>query len=241
METDSLRKVMFLLLMLAIFPGALLADGPAVDKVYRPYVQPLERELEYRVSVLDDSDSARDGLQVHRLGLGASINDHLFAEFYAIGENSPADSFQVQAYEVELKWQLTEQGEYAADWGLLFELEKQRNRDAWEFSTAVLAAREFGRWVGIVNLSAIYEAGSDIDDEWESALAAQWRYRYSPRIEPALELYSSESTKGLGPVLLGDISFSPGRRLHWEAGLIAGIDADSPDATWRLLFEYEFY
>jgi hypothetical protein len=39
---------------------------------------------------------------------------------------------------------------------------------------------------------------------------------------------------------MGDIKFSGRRNLHWETGLIFGVDADTPDATLRLLTEYEF-
>jgi hypothetical protein len=40
---------------------------------------------------------------------------------------------------------VTEQGQYWADWGMLFELEKQHNRDNWELITGALFEKEFGR------------------------------------------------------------------------------------------------
>jgi hypothetical protein len=217
------------------------ADGLAVDKVYHPYVQPLERELELRSLYLNDSDDDIDGGQVHRLGLGKSFTDRIFAEFYLIGtKDSQGSSFSLEAYEAEIKWQLTEQGEYFADWGLLFELENERDDDVWEYSTAILVEKEFGRWVGTVNVSAIYEWGDDVSNEWETQLASQLRYRYSRYFEPAVELYSGDSDKGIGPVALGDLRFNNGQKLHWEAGVIIGLDSDSPDQTLRALLEYEF-
>jgi hypothetical protein len=216
------------------------ADGFSVDKVYHPYVQPLEREIEYRALYLNDDNSLLDGTQVHRLGFGRSFNDRLFGEVYLIGAKLPGESLELEAYEIELKWQLTEQGEYFADWGLLFELEAAREQNIQEFATSVLVEKEFGRWAGTLNLSAIYEWGSDISNEWESALAAQMRYRYSPAFEPAIELYSGEIAKGVGPVALGDLRFNGGRKLHWEAGVIVAVDSESPDQTWRFLLEYEF-
>ncbi len=233
------RRFLAVYLLIAA-PGMSFADGLAVDKVYHPYVQPLERELEYRSSWLDDDDMQLDGLQIHRLGFGASLNDRWFAEFYVIGSKEKGHSLSLDAYEVELKWQLTEQGEYAVDWGLLFELEVNQENSAREFSTAVLLEKEFGRWTGTLNLAGIYEWGSQISNEFESSLAAQWRYRSGPGFEPALELYSSDSAKGLGPVALGTVRFSGARKLRWEAGLIFALDSDSPDQTLRLMLEYEF-
>ena len=55
-----------------------------------------------------------------------------------------------------------------------------------------------------------------------------------------MELYSSDADKGLGPVALGDIRLGNGKKLHWETGVIFGIDSDSPDQTWRALLEIEF-
>jgi len=41
-------------------------------------------------------------------------------------------------------------------------------------------------------------------------------------------------------VALGNLSFGQGRKLHWETGLIVGLDQQTPDSTLRLLLEYEF-
>jgi len=227
-------------LFLIAAPRILLADGLAVDKVYHPYVQPLEREFEYRSSWLEDDDAQLDGLQSHRLGYGASLSDRWFAEFYVIGSKEKGHSLSLDAYEAELKWQLTEQGEYAVDWGMLFELEVNQENSAREFSTAILLEKEFGRWAGTLNIAGIYEWGSRISNEFETSLAAQWRYRLGPGFEPALELYSNDVTKGVGPVALGAVRFAGAKKLHWETGLIFALDSDSPDMTLRLLLEYEF-
>jgi hypothetical protein len=225
---------------LALMPMVSHADGFAVDKVYHPYVQPLERELELRSLILNDDDDTIDGTQVHRLGLGTSLNDRFFVEVYLIGEKESGGSLSLEAYELELKWQLTEQGEYFADWGLLFELENERDDDIWEYSTAVLVEKEFGQWAGTVNLAAIYEWGDDIENEWESQIATQLRYRYSRYFEPAIEYYAGDSSKGLGPVALGDVRFAGARKLRWELGVIFGLDSESPDQTYRAMLEYEF-
>jgi hypothetical protein len=236
------RQGLILFVMLAAtVPRMALADGSSIDKVYYPYVQPLEREVEYRALYFNDDDDERDGGQVHRLGLGRSLTDRLFSEFYLIGEKeSRGRSFSLEAYEAELKWQLTEQGEYFADWGLLFELETERDDNAWEYATTVLVAKDFGRWTGTVNLGVIYEWGSDVSNEWETSLASQLRYRYRPQFETGVELYSGDTDKGIGPVVLGDVRFAAGRKLHWEAGIILGLDSDSADQTLRALLEYEF-
>lgn len=235
------RCAHYLLLVLMCIPFAARADGLVIDKVYHPYVEPLAREVEYRVLWIDgaDGDTVSDGWR-HRLGFGAAFLERFFAEFYFIANDNRGDDFSIDAYELELKWQLTEQGEYFADWGLLFELEKENDDDIYEYATTLLAAKEFGQWTGTVNLSAIYEWGDSIEDEWETSLASQLRYRYRPGFEPAIELYSGESAKGLGPVAVGELRFTGRRKLHWELGVIFGLDSESPDQTVRGMLEFEF-
>ena len=216
------------------------ADAFAVDKVYHPYVNPIERELEFRTVAIQDDDPLIDGLQVYRLGFAHAFAERFRGEVYVIGKETPDNSLSLAAYELELKWQLTEQGEYFADWGLLFELETERDEDISEFATSVLLEKEFGQWAATANLTAIYEWGSDISNELESQLAAQLRYRYRRAFEPAVEFYAGQITKGFGPVGLGQIRLGKGKKLRWELGVILGLDTDSPDATYRGMLEYEF-
>ena len=224
---------------LSLASSAAIADGFVIDKVYHPYVEPLEREIEYRTLWVDDRTSA-NGRWQHRVGFGAAFLDRFFAELYYIANDDSGKNASSDAYELELKWQLTEQGEYSADWGLLFELEKADNESKFEYATRLLAEKEFGRWVGTANLAAIYEWGHKIKNELESTVTSQLRYRYRPGFEPAVELYMGQSTKGLGPVALGDLRFSGRQKLHWELGLIFGMDSKTPDQTVRGMLEYEF-
>ena len=164
----------------------------------------------------------------------------MFAEVYFIGQRSADDSLELYAYEVEALWQLSEQGEYVVDYGLLFELEREQDEDIWEYATTLLLEKEFGRYSATANVGLIYEWGDDIENEWETSLALQGRYRYSPRLEPALELYAGQDTLGMGPVLSGMERLSHMQALRWEAGVILGLDSDTSDYTLRAVLEYEF-
>jgi hypothetical protein len=230
----------FLVSALTTLSADAAADGVVIDKIYHPYVQPLERELEFRAIWQDRQPGRPDDLQLYRFAYGQSFGDKWFAELYLVGENSSDDSFGIEAYELEVQRQLTEQGEYWADWGLLFELEKERDLDAWEFSTALLAEKEWGRWSGTANLFLMHEWGEDIADETETRLGLQARYRYSRGFEPAIELYSGEDTRGIGPAFMGQLPLGGRRQLRWEAGAIFGMDSKSPDTTLRFLLEFEF-
>ena len=227
-----MKKVREIVLYLSVFPSVVLADGFSVDKVYHPYVQPLEREIEWRMV-------SGNGVQLHRLGVGQSLSDNLFVEGYLIGKDE-GRHFALDAVEVEAKWQLTEQGEYSIDWGLLFELERVQHDDTWEVSAGLLMEKEWGKWVAAANFNLEYEWGNEIKNELESSLAVQTRYRYSRSVEPAIEFYSSESGQAIGPVVMGDVRLGNAKKIHWEIGSIFGLCYKGPDNSWRLLLEYEY-
>ncbi len=224
--------------------GAMIAasnasgDGAVIDRIYDPYVQPLEREIELR-SLLQNDNELTDFDEV-LLGMGRSLGDRFAMEVYAIGSRTPGQDFTLDAAEVELKWQLTEQGEFAFDWGLLFELEREFDNNVWEASTSVLVNRDFGRWTASANLDFIYEWGSGIVNELDTTIHLQTRYRLKEAFEPAVEFHAGEDTIAAGPVITGLFRVSAGQKFRWSVGYFAGLDSVSPDSTVRVTVEYEF-
>lgn len=210
-----------------------------LDKVYHPYVQVLEKEFEYRVIQAHKDSAVVDTL--HKLGFGMALNDKWFGEVYLVADKDAGEELDVQAYEIEAKWQITEQGEYALDWGLLLELEKSHELANWETKVALLSAKEWGRLSGLLNVFLIQEWGSDIDNEFQAAASAQLRYRYKAIFEPAMEWHKSEYTHALGPVFIGALKVNSTNALFWNAGVLLGVDNKSPDYTVKVELEYEFY
>ena len=90
-------------------------------------------------------------MKLHKLGYGTSITEKLFTEVYLIGSNREDDGVKLDATEVELKWQLTEQGQYSNDWGLLFELERENDFDHWEAASTLIMLHEWNRWIATSN------------------------------------------------------------------------------------------
>lgn len=230
--------------LLILMVGPANADNPVhhngVGRVNDPYVQALEREIEVQTIFQTDGNAIEDNILRQRVSYGFSLNDRVFVEAYVIGNRLPEQSFDLEGYEIEAKVQLTEQGEYNTDWGVIFEYERQIRESIAEVASILVASRQWGDWVGTVNLGIEYEFGSDIVDEIDRFVFAQWRYRYRQSFEPGIELYVDEFTRGIGPVFTGTVRGSGNNKWHWEAGLIAPLNDTTPDQTFRLLFEYEF-
>jgi len=225
-----------------LLAGTLLActlpAGAATDGVYHPYVNQGEREVEYGLTWRGLGD---DSLTLQRASVAYSWTDRLSTELYLISEFPSHGDSRVRASELEVKWQLTEQGEYSSDWGLLFEVEVGDDIDRDEVAAGVLWEKELGgRWVAAANALLEYESGAEIENEFETAFRAQLRYRHRPAFEPAVELYLDDIDHAAGPAILGARPLGAGNQLRWELGLYFGLDSETPDLSLRTNLAFEF-
>ncbi len=148
--TELLRPLRALAAVaLALASASTRADSSGIDTVYHPYVQPLERDIELRLT--NASAGGPVNGQTWRLGYGQSLTERLFAEVYVIGQNRHGGDLRLEGYEFEALWQLTEQGEFAADWAVLGEFERAQHGDSQSGSVMLIGERQWGRLVGTVN------------------------------------------------------------------------------------------
>jgi len=213
------------------------ADGIQVDKVYHPYVLANERELEWRFT---SRQNEAGNVLAQRFAYGQAISEYLTFEGYIVGERDETGDFGLQAYEIEARWMLTDQGELWADWGMLFELEKQHKKDAYELTTGLLFEKEFTQTSLTINALIVYEWGKDVQNEFETELRLKYRYRYLPALQPSIEIYTGEDFIGVGPGFMGVHRYEAQKQLKWELAFIAGLNGAPKDHTLRFALEYEF-
>jgi len=231
------RFLLTAIALCAVFSSNGYADNFTVDKVYHPYVLPFEREFEWRLTSRQNDDG---NVLMQRFSFGHALSEFMILETYLVGARDENEDFGLESYEVELRWMMTEQGRYWADWATLFELEKQHNTDDWEVKAGILTEKEFGQFSLTTNVSLVYEWGQTVENEWESEFKAKFRYRWIPEVQPGLEVYVAEDFIGVGPAFMGIKRFDRQQQLKWELGFIAGLNGDSKDHTLRMSLEYEF-
>jgi hypothetical protein len=232
------RFVTAVVLPITMGSASTWGDGSAISQVYAPYVQPLERELE--LLWLDETrPSGRiESNTLTKLGFGTSFLDGVYTELSVSKlDASSSDSTQV---ELEVIWQITEQGEYSSDWGLLFEAETNLDTPNHELSAGLLNQKDWKKFSLISNLVATYEWGSGFENEFESRLGLQARYRLQPEFEPMIEFFQGPDTTAIGPGAAGLIRLRPGRQLRWGFSILKGLNSEL-DYTAKLEFEYEFF
>lgn len=209
-----------------------------VDKVYHPYVEVDTYEFETRIISLLDSELAAD-FSVYRFGFGKDVTENLFLELYLIGNKNAEKNLEVEAFEIEALYQVTEQGEFWADFGLLFEVERERKSQEWEGNIGFIFEKELGQWSAAVNLQNLYEFKDNNRHAWKHSQAFQMRYRNSPSFEPGIELYSDKNDLFLGAVFLGQIKMQQSK-FNWEVGLLREVNNADNESVLRALIEYEF-
>jgi high-affinity iron transporter len=220
-------------------------------KVYSPRVVKGENEIEYRGFHDFDKDDSRDGGEKHLFAVGRGFTDYWFSELYSVYAKEPGASFKHDAFEWENLFQLTEQGKYWADFGLLAEYELT-DHGANEIALAPIIEKTVDRWVGTVNLFFEREVGSGSEDGTTFAYAARLKYLLHPQFEPAIEAFGepghfnhfgsfNAQEHWAGPAVYGAVGLGGTRKLVYSAAYLLGETSVSSDNRAILRLEYEFY
>ena len=222
--------------------------GPA-DYVFMPAVTYGEREIDFKYGAASKKDEPSQ--QAASLGFGYGATEWWFTEFYVKGEREGAQS-RFDALEWENKFQLTETGQYPIDVGFIMEFELPHNRsEGNEFRFGPLFQTEFG--LVQVNFNPLLTNISRAVEGKGTYFGYQWQVKY--RWREALEFGAqgfgdmgvwnhlaptSEQSHRMGPALFGKYNIGGGQAIVWNAALLFGLTAGSPDYNFRMQAEYEF-
>lgn len=238
-----------------LLAGVLMAmPALAVDKLYTPYVEKGEWEVEYFGKNSFDSDGSKDHEQKHEIALGYGVTDSWKTEIYGIFEKEAGDHIKFDAVEWENIFQLTKRGEYWLDVGasLAYEWTPESSKaDALE--ARLLLAKDLGHSLHILNVIAEKQVGAGPREDLEGALLWSSRYRYSAAFQPGFEISSEfgelsetgsfdDQKHAIGPAAYGKLHLPFGdedEALGYRVGYLFGISDAAPDGELVLQLEYE--
>ncbi len=237
----------------ALLIGAALCGQPsparAAHVVYSPLVEAGEKAVELRGHYDFDGNDALDGGQAYKAEVEWAPYSRWLTELLVEYEGEPGESLDATEIAWENVFQLTEQGQYWLDFGLLAEYAYSLEDDGADaIELGLLGQKDFGRSEARINLLFEQELESDADLEMEYRW--QYRYRLEERFEPGVEMYGSLGEWGdmgsfndheqqLGPAMFGKLRTAAGA-VKYELGLLFGLTDETPDTTVRFLLEYEF-
>ncbi|MCE5233936.1 MAG: hypothetical protein ABFC67_15065 [Mizugakiibacter sp.] len=231
--------------------------GPA-SVIYSPIVEYREWEFELKSGV-QDWGNRDEGERAAKLAVGYGVAPRWGVEVEAEYSQTPGHVAHVEEFEFENIFQLTEHGEHWLDAGIFAELEHNRLEN---MNTAVLGPMfqtETGHTQTNLNiylkrrLSALPEGDEAGEEDGgarnEVVYQAQWKYNLDPRFQPGLQSFGSLGDPAhlhsqelkIGPALFGVTSLGNGRNLRYNAALMGGLTRGTPDTTFRMQLEYEFY
>ncbi len=232
--------------------------GPA-SSIYSPIVDYREWELELKGGVQDWNDS--DGERAAKLALGYGLLPRWGVEVEAEYSQTPGSNAQVEEYELENIFQLTEHGEHWLDAGIFAELEHNRLNNKNTLVLGPMFQKETTRTQTNLNiywqrlLSSLPQDASDDDGDDDAGsrneleYQAQWKYNLGARFQPGVQVFGSlgdpahlhSEELSVGPALFGRVSLGNAKGLRYNAAVLAGLTHGTPDTAFRFQLEYEFF
>lgn len=221
-----------------LFSG--VASAAVVNKVFKPTVEYGEKEIELRGFFTQDADPLKDNAQVNKFDIAWGATQWWFTELEFVWEKEPGGSNELAAIASENVFQLSEQGQYFADFGFFFEYEREWKAKVHEIVLGPIVQKQFGQWLGTINVFFERKFGPEVvEREIETKTAAQLKYRLSPFFEPGIEYYGEEEDMNLGPAAFGQVKLGS-TKLKWQAAWLFGLTDVAADNSIRWMLEYEF-
>lgn len=241
------------LLIIALAP----LPAYAVNKLYSPYVEQGELELEYFGSRSVDGQAAKDDAQKQQFAIGYGVTNYWLTEIYAKYKKAPQENLAFDSWEWENIFQLTERGEYWLDVGasLAYEYTPQSN-SADAIEARLLLAKDIEDTSHVLNIKLEKQVGAGPKDGLEGALIWSSRYNYSPMFQPGFEINSDfgelertgpfkDQEHHIGPAAYGKIPLNFTDRadaLKYRIGYLFGISdaASQGEAVFQVEYELHF-
>lgn len=225
------------------------AYAGVVKKIYSPYVEAGELEIELQNGIDFDHNQDKDGKIQNKLSVGYGITDRWAAELYGVWEKSGVEGEEAQFTEVSLenRYQLFERGQYPVDVGLYLEIAKSLEHHSPDgIEGKILLEKDFSKIANMANITLEKEVGPYSEKRLEAGFAWSTRYLYNEKFEPGVEWYADfgevsktepykEQSHQIGPVVYGKLF----GHLKYNIGYLFGASKAAPDGEVKSILEYE--
>jgi hypothetical protein len=251
---NALRALMQLRCKVATIIAALTASAGASaepsDYVLLPSLVQGERALELK---LGSASGPGPRESVGSVSFEYAPTAFWVTEVYAQFARLNSQSVHFDAFEWENRFQLTEPGQYAVDWGLAAELEKPRDpAEGWHLRVGPLLQGSIDnrlQW----NFNALIATHWSGDEASTTHLNHQWqlKYRMHPQFEFGVQGFGdfgpwyhpsalAEQFQNAGPAVFGRFRLGGRRVLYYNTAWLFGMTAATPSDTLRAQIELEF-
>jgi hypothetical protein len=230
----------------------------ASEYLFVPKVTQGEREIDFYSGV--GSTGAQTGAEDNAaLSFGVGITGHWFTELAVEYRKQQSMAAGLDAIEWENFFQFGEPGQWPVDVGMVFNIERPYNtssnpltKDTTSIRFGPLLQKEYGRVQANFNLIFVHHFQRAAFPVAQIRYQSQIKYRYREPLEFGVQAFGklgagsqtlssySDQVHRVGPVVLGHFAIPGERSLSYNAALLIGTTAHSPDRTLRVQIEYEF-
>ncbi len=241
----------------AVIALAGVIKDSAADEIYSPNTEYREFSVEYNGSRSFDRTPNKNGLRESEVSLEAGPLPRLEIEVSAISSRDPGGISQLQAREIEARYQFFEPGEKWLDAGILVADDFAAQSDAPDsLEVKLLLQKDIGRFTSTANIGFSQNIGKHSAHTGGPDYVFLWntRYRYSAGFQPGMEVQSdfgqghqlgsfNKQEHYLGPALYGKL-FGPlplGQAINYQLAYLFGASDAADRGIARALVEYEMH
>jgi len=220
-------------------------------QVYSPTVVRGEQEVETRGFTSWGTGPDTGAQKGVKFAYARAFTNWWATELYATSEQEYGETLKLEEFEWENRFQLTPQGKYWVDVGLLNENEIPRfGNDPYEIKVGPVFEKDIGRFSARLNLLAAHQYGTNAQPGVELEYRARLEYRWRRLLSPIVEAYGQPVGRignyghprhQVGPGVTGRIRVGAGRSLRYGVVALFGASHAAADGTLVLRLEYEFY
>ena len=228
------------------------SSAKAIDKLYDPYVNKGEVEIEYSGFRTSDTDKAKNNEQAHELEFGYAFTDYWELELTGGFDRSSDQPMKMDSVEAENKFQITQPGEMWMDVGALVTyVHALHVGDPDSIEAKLLLQKDFGKFSSLANIGLEQGFGNDNDGGPDFTVLWNNRYRLNEYFQPGIEIQSdfgktnvhekfNDQEHYVGPSAYGKLFGGNGYGdIGYEAAYLFGVTGASPNSAARLMLEYE--
>ncbi len=248
LNTTSRNRTTLAALAITTALVAAPSSGFAGSKVYSPYVEKGELELEWKGAFDVDSDNQVSGAMKNQIAAGYGFTDYWYTEVIGEVERDGASGANQEwtAVEWENRFQLTQKGEYFVDAGAYAAYEiSLEDHHADKAEIGLLLGKDMGQFTHYANFFLEKQVGADSTESTEASFAWSTRYRYQEWLEPGFEIHSefgeikenhgyNEQEHLIGPAIYGKVG-----HFKYDFAYLFGASKAAPDGQFKWVLEYE--
>ena len=242
--TDNKKRLALVLLMASAAVTSLAARADDDFVVYSPYVTQGQSEIEMRGHQTSDGDPTLQGERAYEVSVSHTFTDWWKPEVYVGAyEREPGQGNSLDGYEFENTFQLTDQGEYWADFGFLASYEYKAQPDVTsKVEFGPLFEKRNDRFDQRLNFIWEKELGGGAERKYEFRASYALTYEIRQWLAPGFEAYyrPNDDSRQIGPALYGEIPSSHGDEFEYSFALVYGTNKGAPNRTFVIRLEYEF-